>query len=108
MAPRHVYEACGLHPIAQVHMCAVCALHVRCMCTACALHVRCTCTAYKRTPSPTKVREAYSAVRLVAHALDLPALYALSEFDLRDHWEGPGELSPLGFCDALALKKVRK
>ena len=67
-APRHVYEACGLHPLAQV-------------------------------------REYYSAVRLIAHALDLRALYGLSEFDLREHWEEPGELSPLGFCDALAIKR---
>jgi hypothetical protein len=33
------------------------------------------------------VREYYSAVRLIAHALDLRALYGLSEFDLREHWE---------------------
>ena len=38
-------------------------------------------------------------------ALDLPQLYGLSAFDLRNHWEEPGELSPLGFCDALALKR---
>ena len=33
------------------------------------------------------MREYYSAVRLIAHALDLRALYGLSEFDLREHWE---------------------
>ena len=54
---------------------------------------------------PHQVREYYSAVRLIAHALDLRSLYGLSDFDLREHWEAPAELSPLGFCDALALKK---
>ena len=84
------------------------------------------------------MREYYSAVRLIAHALgaptlamapalalaialapaptlaltvtltltlDLRSLYGLSDFDLREHWEAAAELSPLGFCDALALKK---
>ena len=84
------------------------------------------------------MREYYSAVRLIAHALgaptlamapavalaialapaptlaltltltltlDLRSLYGLSDFDLREHWETAAELSPLGFCDALALKK---
>ena len=37
--------------------------------------------------------------------LDLRSLYGLSDFDLREHWETAAELSPLGFCDALALKK---
>ena len=84
------------------------------------------------------MREYYSAVRLIAHALgaptlamapavaraialaaaptlalsvtltltlDLRSLYGLSDFDLREHWETAAELSPLGFCDALALKR---
>ena len=48
-------------------------------------------------------REPFSAIRLLWHAIDLPRLYNLTARDLDD--EPLEELSPLGFCAALAERK---
>ena len=47
------------------------------------------------------MREAYSAVRLLAHSIDLGRVYNLREIDFED----PDDRSPLGFCMALADKR---
>ncbi|EOD19407.1 hypothetical protein EMIHUDRAFT_242840 [Emiliania huxleyi CCMP1516] len=49
-----------------------------------------------------QVREALSAVRLLWHALDLPRMYNLRPAELDDDED---ELSPFGFCAALAERK---
>jgi len=55
-----------------------------------------------------QVREPFSAVRLLHHALDLCKLYNLRLVDLGLDDEEIEALSPLGFCQALAERKGYK
>jgi len=55
--------------------------------------------------SSASVRSPYSAVQLLGACVDLCRLYGMQLNELRDSGEDADELSPYGFCCALAAKK---
>ena len=52
-----------------------------------------------------QIREPFSAVRLLGHAMDLVAMYGIQAQAARMADEEGGQLSPLGFCLAMAERK---